>query len=201
MNCFGRQLRPRGSEARAALRSPLVVFALPNLGSRFMTTNSTFWGTTWHYNAILMPVLFLILFGIIEFGSMIWMQNDMTNAAREGARKAAVRGGTTAQAATTACGCLQGLGPTFSITATRACTIPAGATTGVGEVTVNVVVNKSSASLMNTFFSFGSGNLTTSTWGGQIGASVTMRQEDNCSAAETPGPTSCSTSGGTLSCN
>ncbi|HTS41738.1 MAG TPA: TadE family protein [Xanthobacteraceae bacterium] len=150
---------------------------------------------------ILMPVLFLILFGIIEFGSMIWMQNDMTNAAREGARKAAVRGGTTAQAASTACGCLQGLGPTFTITPTRACTIPAGATTGVGEVTVNVVVNKSDASLMNTFFSFSGGNLTASTWGGQIGASVTMRQEDNCAAAEAPGPTSCSTAGGTLSCN
>jgi uncharacterized membrane protein len=45
--------------AFVALRSPLVLFALPNLGSRFITTNNTFWGTTWHYNAILMPVLFV----------------------------------------------------------------------------------------------------------------------------------------------
>jgi uncharacterized membrane protein len=45
--------------AFVALRSPLVAFALPNLGSRFMTTNNTFWGTTWHYNAILMPILFV----------------------------------------------------------------------------------------------------------------------------------------------
>jgi uncharacterized membrane protein len=45
--------------AFVALRSPLVLFALPNLGSRFMTTNTTFWGTTWHYNAILMPMLFV----------------------------------------------------------------------------------------------------------------------------------------------
>jgi uncharacterized membrane protein len=45
--------------AFVALRSPLALLALPNLGSRFMTTNATFWGTTWHYNAILMPLLFV----------------------------------------------------------------------------------------------------------------------------------------------
>jgi uncharacterized membrane protein len=45
--------------AFVALRSPLVLFAVPNLGSRFITTNSTFWGTAWHYNAILMPILFV----------------------------------------------------------------------------------------------------------------------------------------------
>jgi uncharacterized membrane protein len=37
----------------------LVLFAVPNLASRFITTNSTFWGTAWHYNAILMPILFV----------------------------------------------------------------------------------------------------------------------------------------------
>ncbi|HLK43380.1 MAG TPA: DUF2079 domain-containing protein, partial [Thermoleophilia bacterium] len=45
--------------AFVALRSPLTLLAVPNLGSRFMTTNATFWGTTWHYNAILMPLLFV----------------------------------------------------------------------------------------------------------------------------------------------
>ena len=45
--------------AFVALRSPLVLFIVPNLGSRFITTNSTFWGTGWHYNAILMPILFV----------------------------------------------------------------------------------------------------------------------------------------------
>jgi uncharacterized membrane protein len=45
--------------AFVALRSPLSLFALPNLGSRFLTTNATFWGTAWHYNAILMPLLFV----------------------------------------------------------------------------------------------------------------------------------------------
>ncbi|HEV2347341.1 MAG TPA: DUF2079 domain-containing protein [Actinocrinis sp.] len=45
--------------AFVALRSPLVLFAVPNLASRFITTNSTFWGTGWHYNAVLMPILFV----------------------------------------------------------------------------------------------------------------------------------------------
>jgi uncharacterized membrane protein len=45
--------------AFVALRSPLVLFAVPNLGSRFITTNATFWGTAWHYNAVLMPILFV----------------------------------------------------------------------------------------------------------------------------------------------
>jgi uncharacterized membrane protein len=45
--------------AFVALRSPLSLLVLPNLGSRFMTTNAAFWGTAWHYNAILMPMLFV----------------------------------------------------------------------------------------------------------------------------------------------
>ncbi|MGH6654966.1 MAG: DUF2079 domain-containing protein [Actinocrinis sp.] len=45
--------------AFVALRSPLVLLAVPNLGSRFITTNATFWGTAWHYNAVLMPILFI----------------------------------------------------------------------------------------------------------------------------------------------
>jgi Flp pilus assembly protein TadG len=151
---------------------------------------------------ILMPVLFMILFGIVEFGAMIWMQNDMTNAAREGARKAAVRGGTMTDAANKACGCLKGIGPIFKITASDVCTVPVGATTGAGEVTVKVIVDKSKASLMNTFFSLSNGSLTASTWGGQIGVNVTMRREDSCKVAQaTVGPIDCDTSSGTLSCN
>jgi len=42
-----------------ALRSPLVLIALPSLLLRFLSTNSAFWGTYWHYNATLMPVLFI----------------------------------------------------------------------------------------------------------------------------------------------
>jgi uncharacterized membrane protein len=42
-----------------ALRSPLALIAVPSLLLRFFSTNSAYWGTYWHYNATLMPVLFI----------------------------------------------------------------------------------------------------------------------------------------------
>jgi uncharacterized membrane protein len=45
--------------AFAALGSPLALIALPSLALRFISTNSAYWGTNWHYNATLMPILFI----------------------------------------------------------------------------------------------------------------------------------------------
>jgi uncharacterized membrane protein len=42
-----------------ALRSPLALIALPSLGLRFESTNSAYWGTAWHYNATVVPILFV----------------------------------------------------------------------------------------------------------------------------------------------
>ena len=42
-----------------ALRSPLILIAVPSLMLRFIATDSSFWGTYWHYNATLMPVIFV----------------------------------------------------------------------------------------------------------------------------------------------
>jgi uncharacterized membrane protein len=42
-----------------ALRSPVALIALPSLALRFISTNSYFWGTAWHYNATVMPIVFL----------------------------------------------------------------------------------------------------------------------------------------------
>ena len=42
-----------------ALRSPLVLIAVPSLLLRFIATNSSFWGTYWHYNATVMPIIFI----------------------------------------------------------------------------------------------------------------------------------------------
>ena len=42
-----------------AVRSPVALAAVPNLALRFVSTNSVFWGTTWHYSAPLMPILFV----------------------------------------------------------------------------------------------------------------------------------------------
>ena len=42
-----------------ALASPVALVALPSLALRFVTTDSSYWGTLWHYNATVMPVLFI----------------------------------------------------------------------------------------------------------------------------------------------
>lgn len=42
-----------------ALRSPIVLAALPSLLERAVDTNSAYWGTDWHYNATVMPIVFI----------------------------------------------------------------------------------------------------------------------------------------------
>ncbi|MCD9875096.1 DUF2079 domain-containing protein [Streptomyces sp. NR30] len=44
-----------------ALRSPLFAVALPTLGWRFYSADDHYWGTDWHYSAVLMPVVALAL--------------------------------------------------------------------------------------------------------------------------------------------
>lgn len=45
--------------------------------------------------ALIAPVFFLLIFGMIEFGRMIMVQQIVTNASREGARMAILDGATT----------------------------------------------------------------------------------------------------------
>jgi uncharacterized membrane protein len=42
-----------------ALRSPLVLAAVPSIALRFVSVDSSYWGTAWHYNATVMPIVFL----------------------------------------------------------------------------------------------------------------------------------------------
>ena len=44
-----------------ALRSPLILAALPTLGWRFISHDDHYWGTDWHYSAVLMPIVVLAL--------------------------------------------------------------------------------------------------------------------------------------------
>ncbi len=44
-----------------ALRSPVLIVALPTLGWRFASHDDHYWGTDWHYSAVLMPVVFIAL--------------------------------------------------------------------------------------------------------------------------------------------
>jgi uncharacterized membrane protein len=45
--------------AFAALGSPVALLTLPSLALRFISTNTAFWGTDFHYNATVMPILFI----------------------------------------------------------------------------------------------------------------------------------------------
>jgi uncharacterized membrane protein len=45
--------------AFAAVGSPVALIAVPSLALRFVSTNTAFWGTSWHYNATVMPILFI----------------------------------------------------------------------------------------------------------------------------------------------
>jgi uncharacterized membrane protein len=45
--------------AFAALGSPVALLTVPSLALRFISTNSAFWGTGFHYNATVMPILFI----------------------------------------------------------------------------------------------------------------------------------------------
>jgi uncharacterized membrane protein len=45
--------------AFVALRSPLLLIALPTIGWRFWSTNPSYWSTGFHYSAILMPIVFV----------------------------------------------------------------------------------------------------------------------------------------------
>lgn len=60
-----------------ALRSPLALVALPTLLWRFAADVPTYWGTDWHYNAVLMPIVFVALvdaIGLAEQSKRHWMR-------------------------------------------------------------------------------------------------------------------------------
>ena len=42
-----------------ALGSPLALVAVPSLALRFVSTNSAYWGEGYHYNATVMPIVFI----------------------------------------------------------------------------------------------------------------------------------------------
>lgn len=66
-----------------ALRSPLVLLVIPTLFWRFTGSVEFYWGLDWHYNAILMPILFLaVIDGVqrAEAGQVEWLRSYATKA-------------------------------------------------------------------------------------------------------------------------
>ncbi len=80
-----------------ALRSPLVLIAGPGLVLRFLSTNSSFWGTYWHYNATVMPIIFIAAIdAMARIGAAMGADDPATFASwaggGQGARRAVLAG-------------------------------------------------------------------------------------------------------------
>ncbi len=103
------------------------------------------------------PVFFLFVFGMIEFGRMVMVQQIITNAAREGARVAILSGATTSQV-TTKVGNYLSAGSISGATTTVNPDPPSGATYG-SSVTVTVSVPFKSVSWTPAPFFLGSATL------------------------------------------
>ena len=110
------------------------------------------------------PILLLLLFGMIQFGFIFFIWNDMENAAREGARRLAVDDSITeSDAQSTVTAWLVTWPTTFTVTA---CTIAAdtaspGTCTGDDEVSVTVSAPMSEVALIGNLFDlFGTNALT-----------------------------------------
>ena len=58
--------------------------------------------------AIVAPVFFLLVFGMIEYGRMVMVQQIITNSAREGTRQAVLDGATTSKVKTTVINAMAG---------------------------------------------------------------------------------------------
>lgn len=50
------------------VRSPLALVLVPTLAWRFLSSNHGYWGPTWHYSAVLMPIAFIALLDAIRRG-------------------------------------------------------------------------------------------------------------------------------------
>lgn len=97
--------------------------------------------------AVVAPVLFMIVFGIIEFGRLLMVQQVLTNATREGARRGITESSTAAEVQTVVNNYLAGAsvsGATVTVTPLELATL------GLGDpVTVSISVPFNSVSWLS----------------------------------------------------
>ena len=108
--------------------------------------------------AVVSPVLFLLVFGMIEYGRMVMVQQVITNAAREGARKGVLDASTTSDVTTVVSNYLTSAHITGATT-TVSPNPPSTATSG-NSVTVTISVPYSSVSWLPHNFWLGGKTLT-----------------------------------------
>lgn len=107
--------------------------------------------------AFALPILITLLFGIIQFGFIFFVWNDMMNAAREGARRLAVDDSITeAQAQTIVEAWLVDWPANFTVTActTTADSATPATCTGDDEVFVTVTAPMSEVAVIGNFVDF-----------------------------------------------
>lgn len=118
--------------------------------------------------ALVAPLFFLLIFGMVEFGRMVMIQQVLTNATREGARKAVLDGATSTNVKSSVVTYMSNGGVTISTSnVTISPTNPATATGG-DPVTVTVSVPFSQVSWLPSPMFLG---------GRQMTASTVMRRE------------------------
>ncbi len=113
--------------------------------------------------AFVLPILLLLFSGIVQFGAIMFLENHMTNVARETSRRVAVGELAQADAESSAQLALVNWGVNYDVSVA---TIDVGG--GNQDVAVAISLPMAEAALMDVLGVFQSGNLT---------AAVTMRQE------------------------
>ena len=113
--------------------------------------------------AVVSPLMFAMLFGIIEFGWLFTVQHTMVNASREGARIGILRGASVEEIEETTRSFLAPMGIDQEVTINIS-----EATVDDPFVTVQVTVPREEVSLVGNFFGFS---------GGMLEGTTTMREE------------------------
>lgn len=109
--------------------------------------------------AVVLPLFFLLIFGMIEYGRLVMVQQIITNAAREGARVAILTTATTSSVTTAVTSYLTNAGITGE-TVTVSPSPPSSAAAGTG-VTVTVSIPYKSVSWFTPIY-LGSTTMTSS---------------------------------------
>ncbi len=113
--------------------------------------------------AFIVPILLLLFSGIVQFGSIMFLENHLTNVARETSRRVAVGELAETDAESSAQQALVNWGVTYDVDVVS---VDVGG--GNQDITVTISLPMAEAALMDVLGVFQSGNLT---------AVVTMRQE------------------------
>jgi hypothetical protein len=116
-------------------------------------------------SAFIIPIMMSLIFGAIEFGTLLHMRHTMLHAAREGARALAVQGATTGQAVADVQALLPGDPADFDFEVTATAPAPDSLDR---DVVVEVSLPYADASLGDMFGLFGDDRMV---------VSVTMRSE------------------------